>query len=72
MKKSRIGGAGRALEGWEYGNPEDVLEHRRGERCLGCAHAVERRNSLGGAVMVCRKGKKYGTRCAKFKEKEDD
>ena len=68
MNKKRIGGAGRALEGWEYGNPEDVLEQRRGERCIGCTHAVERPDGLSGTKMVCRKGKKYGTRCAKFKE----
>jgi hypothetical protein len=68
MKKKRISDVGHALEWWEYGNPEDVLERRQSERCGGCAHAIEKPDPFGGARMICRKGKKYGTRCSKFKE----
>jgi hypothetical protein len=56
------------LEDWEYGDPADVLERKRGERCAGCDHAVQRKDDKGLPKMVCRKGRKYGTRCAKFKE----
>ncbi|OTP79470.1 hypothetical protein [Caballeronia sordidicola] len=67
--KNRSGrDVGGALEWWEYGNPEDVLERRQSERCVGCAHAVEKLDPFGGARMVCRKGKKYGKRCGQFKE----
>ena len=71
MKRARARRT-RVLESWEYRNPEEVFEHKRGELCIGCTHAIERSDGLSGTKMVCRKGKKYGTRCAKFKEKEDD
>jgi hypothetical protein len=62
----------KVLESWYYRDPCDVLEEIREERCLGCAHAVERQTPGHAAEMVCRKGKKYGKRCAKFKEKQDE
>ena len=56
------------LELWEFGDPADVLERKRGERCVGCEHAVLRKDALGTPKRVCRKGRKYGTRCAQYKE----
>lgn len=56
------------LEQWEFGDPADVLEQKRGERCVGCQHAVLRKDALGTLKRVCRKGRKYGTRCAQYKE----
>lgn len=56
------------LEWWEYGDPLDVLARRQSERCIGCQHVVPREEPFGGTRMVCRKGKKYGTRCAQYKE----
>ncbi|CAG9194155.1 conserved hypothetical protein [Paraburkholderia caribensis] len=60
------------LEQWEFGNPADVLEEKRGERCVGCDHAVLRRDPLGAPKRVCRKGHKYGKRCAQYKETSND
>ncbi|PRZ56586.1 hypothetical protein BX589_101236 [Paraburkholderia fungorum] len=56
------------LEEWEFLDPADVLERKRGERCVGCMHAVLRKDHLGAPKRVCRKGRKYGKRCAKYKE----
>lgn len=56
------------LEDWQFDDPATVLEKKRGERCAGCVHAVKRIDDKGLPKMVCRKGKRYGTRCAKYKE----
>lgn len=53
---------------WEYGDPAKVLERREAQRCVGCVHAAPREDPFGGTRMVCRKGKKYGKRCVKYKE----
>ena len=68
MKKRPCGDTGGALESWQYRDPARVLEEKRGELCIGCDHAMKKREGPGGAVMVCRKGKKYGKRCGQFKE----
>lgn len=59
------------LEEWEFGDPLEVVERRRGEQCCGCAHAVRRTAPLGHEIMICRKGRKYGTRCHKFKDETE-
>ncbi len=59
------------LEWWEYGDPADVLERRESERCIGCQHAVPREDPFGGVRMVCRKGRKYGKRCAQYRNSND-
>jgi hypothetical protein len=60
------------LEEWEFDDPAEVLERKRGERCVGCEHAVRRIDPLGAPKMVCRKGKKYGTRCWQYKGEDDE
>jgi hypothetical protein len=60
------------LEQWQFDDPADVLEQKRGERCVGCIHAVLRKDAFDAPKRVCRKGRKYGKRCAQYKETTND
>lgn len=58
-----------ALEKWQFRDPAEVAERVEAGTCQGCALVV-RQIVAGAAVESCAKGRRYGTKCRFYFERE--